>query len=116
MNDGQILTIILMILPCFLIALVAGRFIIPWLQAMKAGQTIREVGPSWHMSKTGTPAMGGTIFILASLIGVLVMGFVFGAWTSSLVFAFAFVFGTIGFLDDFFKVKKKQNLGPYQKR
>ncbi len=111
MKDGQILTTILMILPCFLISLVAGRFIIPWLRAMKAGQTIREVGPSWHMSKTGTPAMGGLIFILTSLLGTVVMGFVFGSWTSALVFAFALVFGAIGFLDDFFKVKKKQNLG-----
>ena len=111
MKDGQILTTILMIVPCFLIALVAGRFLIPWLRAMKAGQTIREVGPSWHMSKTGTPAMGGLIFILTSLIGTVVMGFVFGTWTSALVFAFALVFGAIGFLDDFFKVKKKQNLG-----
>ena len=111
MKDGQILTTILMFVPCFLIALVAGRFLIPWLRAMKAGQTIREVGPSWHMSKTGTPAMGGLIFILTSLIGTVVMGFVFGTWTSALVFAFALVFGAIGFLDDFFKVKKKQNLG-----
>lgn len=111
MKDGQILTTILMIVPCFAIALIAGRFIIPWLRAMKAGQTIREVGPSWHMSKTGTPAMGGLIFILTSLLGTVVMGFVFGSWTSALVFAFALVFGAIGFLDDFFKVKKKQNLG-----
>ena len=110
-NDGHILTTILTIIPCFLIALVAGRFIIPWLRAMKAGQTIREVGPSWHMSKTGTPAMGGLIFILTTLIGTLGMGFAFGSWTSALVFAFALVFGAIGFLDDFFKVKKKQNLG-----
>ncbi|MBQ1409770.1 MAG: phospho-N-acetylmuramoyl-pentapeptide-transferase [Oscillospiraceae bacterium] len=111
MKDGQILSTILMIVPCFVIALVAGRFLIPWLRAMKAGQTIREAGPSWHMSKTGTPAMGGLIFILTALIGTVVMGFVFGAWTSALVFAFALVFGAIGFLDDFFKVKKKQNLG-----
>ena len=111
MKDGQILSTILLTLPCFVVALVAGRFIIPWLRAMKAGQTIREVGPSWHMSKTGTPAMGGLIFILTALIGTVVMGFVFGAWTSALVFAFALVFGAIGFLDDFFKVKKKQNLG-----
>ena len=111
MKDGQILTTILMILPCFLLALGAGRVIIPWLRAMKAGQTIREVGPTWHMGKTGTPAMGGLIFILTSLVGTLVMGFVFGTWTAALVFAFALVFGAIGFLDDFFKVKKKQNLG-----
>ncbi len=111
MKDGQILTTILLVVPCFLVALAAGRLIIPWLRAMKAGQTIREVGPSWHMSKTGTPAMGGLIFILASLLGTVVMGFLYWSWTSLLVFAFALVFGAIGFLDDYFKVKKKQNLG-----
>ena len=111
MKDGQILTTILLVLPCFAIALAAGRFIIPWLRALKAGQTIREVGPKWHNSKAGTPAMGGLIFILAACLGVLVLSLVFGTWTSALVFAFALVFGAIGFLDDFRKVKKKQNEG-----
>ncbi len=111
MKDGQILAAILSILPCFVIALIAGKFIIPWLRAMKAGQTIREVGPKWHNSKAGTPAMGGLVFILTALIGTLVLCLIFNVWTSALVFAFALVFGAIGFLDDYFKVKKKQNLG-----
>ena len=111
MKDGQILAAIISIAACFGIALIAGRFIIPWLRALKAGQTIREVGPKWHNTKAGTPAMGGLIFILAALIGVVVLGFVTGAWSSALVFAFALVFGAIGFLDDFRKVKKKQNEG-----
>jgi len=111
MKDGQILAIILSILPCFVLALVAGRFIIPWLRALKAGQTIREIGPKWHNSKAGTPAMGGLIFILTALVGTVVMSLVTGSWSSALVFAFSLVFGAIGFLDDFFKVKKKQNLG-----
>ena len=111
MIDRQILTIMLSIIPAYLIALIAGWFIIPWLRAMKAGQTIREIGPTWHASKSGTPAMGGLIFILASAIGTLVLCLIFKSWTAMLVFAFALVFGAIGFLDDFFKVKKKQNLG-----
>ena len=111
MTEGSILTIILSMLPCFVIALIAGRFIIPWLRAMKAGQTIREIGPKWHASKAGTPAMGGLIFILTALIGTLVLGAITKAWTSAFVFAFAGIFGAIGFLDDYFKVKKKQNLG-----
>lgn len=111
MTDGQTLTILLSMIPAFLIALIAGRFIIPWLRAMKAGQTIREIGPTWHASKAGTPAMGGLIFILASAVGTLVLCLIVKQWTAMLVFAFALVFGAIGFLDDFFKVKKKQNLG-----
>ena len=111
MTDGQILTIILSIVPCFGIALVAGKLIIPWLRALKTGQTIREIGPTWHASKAGTPAMGGLIFILTALIGTVVLSLVGKDWTSMLVFAFALVFGAIGFVDDFFKVKKKQNMG-----
>ena len=111
MNDGQLIAALAAVAACCGIALIAGRFIIPWLRALKAGQTIREVGPKWHNSKAGTPAMGGLIFILAALIGVLVLSLVTGTWSSALVFAFALVFGAIGFLDDFRKVKKKQNEG-----
>ena len=111
MKDGQIFATILMILPCFLIALWWGKELIPWLRAMKAGQTIREIGPKWHNSKAGTPAMGGLVFIVTALIGTLGLCIAFGRWTSMLVFAFALVFGVIGFIDDYFKVKKKQNLG-----
>ena len=111
MKDTQILAAIVSIIPCFLIGLVAGRIIIPWLRAMKAGQTIREVGPKWHNSKAGTPAMGGLVFILTALLGTLALCLFFKSWTSALVFAFALIFGAIGFLDDYFKVKKKQNLG-----
>lgn len=111
MKDGQILAVILSILPCFALALVAGRLIIPWLRALKAGQTIREIGPKWHNSKAGTPAMGGLIFILTAFLGTLILSQALNTWTSFLVFAFALIFGAIGFLDDFFKVKKKQNLG-----
>lgn len=111
MKEGHILAAIIAILPCFLIALVAGRLIIPMLRALKAGQPIKEIGPNWHKSKEGTPAMGGLIFILASLLGILALGLITGRWTSLLIFAFALVFAGIGFLDDFFKIKKKKNDG-----
>ena len=112
MTQGQVFATLVFIIPaCFVVALIAGRFIIPWLRALKAGQTIREIGPKWHNTKAGTPAMGGLIFILTSFMGTIAMCLVSGKWTSALVFAFALVFGAIGFLDDFFKVKKKQNLG-----
>ena len=111
MTQGQIIATIISIIPCFLIALIAGRFIIPWLRALKAGQTIREIGPKWHNTKAGTPAMGGLVFILAAVIGTVVLCGITGYWDSAVVLAFALFFGAIGFLDDFFKVKKKQNLG-----
>ena len=111
MTNGQIAAIILSVLPCFAVALLAGKFLIPRLRALKAGQTIREIGPKWHNSKAGTPAMGGLIFIFTALVGTVGAALAFGTWLPLLVFAFALVFGIIGFIDDFIKVKKKRNLG-----
>lgn len=102
--------ILLTVPAAFLLALLLGRVIIPWLRALKAGQSIREIGPKWHNSKAGTPAMGGIIFITASLISILA-GIGTGEWTHVLVLGFAVAFGIVGFVDDFIKVKKKQNEG-----
>ena len=63
MLDRQIITIILAAVCSFALALLAGRLVIPALRALKAGQSIREIGPSWHNSKAGTPTMGGIAFI-----------------------------------------------------
>ena len=86
----------------------------PALRRWKAGQSIKEDGPTWHMSKQGTPTMGGLMFILATIIVVLVFNgpaILSGDWTSVIVLVFALVFGAIGFLDDYAKIKKKENTG-----
>ena len=54
----------------FLIAAVSGLFLIPLLHRLKFGQEIREEAPKWHQKKSGTPTMGGFIFILASFLGL----------------------------------------------
>lgn len=98
----------------FVLALVFGRLCIPMLRALKAGQSIREIGPSWHNSKAGTPTMGGIMFIAATVLCVVAAGWrsmLAGSLTHLYVLAFALVFGLIGFLDDFVKVKYKRNLG-----
>ena len=98
----------------FLFATAFGKFYIPWLRKQKAGQEIKENGPTWHMAKTGTPTMGGVIFILAVTFVCLTIGLpslVKGNWVHIFVLLFALVFGAIGFLDDYEKLKKKQNLG-----
>ena len=109
----EIIQIILIAVCAFALALVLGRFLIPALRALKAGQSIREDGPTWHNAKSGTPTMGGLIFIagLLLLIPFGWRGMKNGDWTHLLVLAFSLVFGIIGFLDDFFKVKFKRNLG-----
>ena len=81
---------------------------------MKAEQAIQEDGPVWHMKKQGTPTMGGIIFILGTVIAVLIVGFNemrSGNYSHIYVLVFALIFALIGFLDDYEKVKKKQNLG-----
>lgn len=104
--------IIVTILCAFIVGLILGKVYIPMLHALKAGQSIREIGPKWHSSKNGTPTIGGIIFITAMLVCVFAgIGNQEGDYTHLLVLAFALVFGAIGFIDDFFKVKYKRNLG-----
>lgn len=98
----------------FLFATAFGKFYIPWLRRQKAGQEIKSNGPTWHMSKTGTPTMGGVMFIAAVAFVCLTIGFdgmLHGDFVHIFVLLFALVFGAIGFLDDWEKLKKKQNLG-----
>ncbi len=98
----------------FAISAVLGKFLIPMLRRLKAGQSIKEDGPTWHMSKQGTPTMGGIMFIAATVVTALVLNLAEAArgdWTWLVVLLFALIFGVIGFIDDYAKVKKKENTG-----
>ncbi len=98
----------------FVSAAVIGKFLIPALRRLKAGQSIKEDGPTWHMSKQGTPTMGGLMFILAMALAVVVSGWQLmleGQYNHLVVFGFALVFGVIGFIDDFQKLRHKANEG-----
>ena len=95
-------------------AAIGGKLILPALRRLKAGQSIREDGPTWHAGKSGTPTMGGLMFILGIGVAVLAAGWPQmrqGVYTHLYVYLFALVFGAIGFFDDYQKVKKHQNLG-----
>lgn len=108
------LKLTLALVMAFITAVIVGRFYVPWLKKIKAGQEIKENGPTWHMSKSGTPTMGGVIFISACSLVCLTVGFDSmrsGDFTHIFVLLFALVFGAIGFLDDWEKLRKKQNLG-----
>ena len=88
-----------------------GYFLIPLLRALKAGQSIREVGPTWHNNKAGTPMMGGIMFILAAILCLLFHIPTMEDYSVFYVLILALCFGFIGFLDDFTKMKFKRNLG-----
>ena len=88
-----------------------GRLLLPVLRALKAGQSIREVGPTWHNNKAGTPMMGGLMFIFASILCLLGNLTFMTDYTVFYVLVLALCFGFIGFLDDFTKVRYHRNLG-----
>jgi len=90
---------------------IIGYFLIPILRTIKAGQSIREVGPTWHNYKAGTPMMGGLMFIAAAVICLLCNIPFMEDFTVFYVLAISMCYGAIGFVDDFCKLKKKQNMG-----
>ena len=92
------------------ISLGLGKFLIEKLRLLQVGQHIREEGPQSHHAKKGTPTMGGILIIVSVLIPTLLWAnpqniFVWIAMMSMLAF------GGIGFIDDYRKVTRKQNLG-----
>jgi len=100
----------LTILICFVASTILGPILIPVLIKLKFGQSIREIGPKWHEKKSGTPTMGGIIFILSLIIGVIAT-YKYMDFKSYLVLFCTLGFGVVGFLDDFIKVVLKRNLG-----
>lgn len=108
------MTYILSFIVAFGVAAIAGQILIPVLRRLKAGQSIREDGPTWHMSKQGTPTMGGLMFIFAMGAAILLAGWeelTLGNRNHLYVFLFALVFGVIGFIDDFQKLRHHANEG-----
>ncbi|RKQ88484.1 phospho-N-acetylmuramoyl-pentapeptide-transferase [Brockia lithotrophica] len=93
----------------FLATLLIGPAAIPLLRWLKAGQSIREEGPRWHAKKSGTPTMGGLIFLGGALFALAF----FGHWTPETAFLLVATLGyaAIGFADDFLKVVYRRNLG-----
>lgn len=99
----------------FVVSVLCVYIEIPILRKKQAGQNIREEGPQSHLSKAGTPSMGGIAIIIAVVIGTLVGRFF--TMDTVIILLFFVLFGTIGFLDDYLKIIKNNNLGlrAYQK-
>ena len=110
--------LILTIIAAFVMAIVFGPVVIPWLRRMKFGQTIYDLGPQSHKKKQGIPTMGGVIFALPALIAALAFAQNDTRWDFLLIAVVCAVgFGLVGFVDDFIKVKLHRSLGltPKQK-
>ncbi len=96
-------------LVAFAVSAVAAPLVLPVLRKLKFGQEIREEGPSWHNTKSGTPTMGGIVFIFATAVSCIIM--LYHSFKGIMLLYLSVSFGIIGFIDDYIKVAKKRNLG-----
>ena len=112
--------IFISIIIAFIVALILGPIVIPMLKRLKIGQSIREDGPQSHLSKSGTPTMGGLIIFISLIITLLASVILDKSMLNKNMYVLllsTFGFGLIGFIDDYIIVAKKRNLGlkAYQK-
>lgn len=98
----------------FILAVIFGVILIPFLRSLKAGQRLSIYLEGRHSSKSGTPTMGGLIFIIPTLITMLLL-YLFGKITISynlLIILFTFLgYFLIGFIDDYLIIKRNNNAG-----
>ena len=93
-----------------LITLLLGKWIISKLQQYQIGQVIRSDGPESHQDKEGTPTMGGVLILFAFFTSVII----WGDWRNPflwIVIVTALLFSSIGFIDDYLKIKKQNSDG-----
>jgi phospho-N-acetylmuramoyl-pentapeptide-transferase len=90
--------------------LLLGKWIISKLQQYQIGQVIRSDGPKSHQDKEGTPTMGGVLILFAFFTSVII----WGDWRNPflwIVIVTALLFSSIGFIDDYLKIKKQNSDG-----
>ena len=97
-------------LTALFLCIVLGPWLIARLRAFQIGQYIREDGPKSHMSKAGTPTMGGLLIIISIVVPTLLWANLRNPYIWIAMFALV-AFGAIGFIDDYAKVRRKRNLG-----
>lgn len=102
-------TVVMSVVISFVISVLLGPVIIPFLRRLKVGQTVRDDGPQTHLKKSGTPTMGG-ILILISIVATSVLYVKDYPKIMPILFA-TLGFGLIGFLDDYIKVVLKRSMG-----
>ena len=97
------------------IALILGNYLVKLFKSLKFTQAIREKGPSSHKEKKiNVPTMGGLIFLVPLFLIILVFCYLNGAFLTLdliVVLSIVLIMATLGFVDDFLKIKKKHNKG-----
>src|SRR5438045_2752550 len=101
---------VLACLTALAVSLVLGPLVIRKLTAYKIGQAVRDDGPQSHLTKAGTPTMGGALVLLSILITTLLWGDLTNRFVW-VVLVVTFGFGAIGWVDDYRKVVKNNPKG-----
>lgn len=98
----------------FILSIVIGFILVPFLRKKKIGQTVSVFLKNKHKEKDGVPTMGGLIFILSTVITIILLLITNKIEYTTNLFIILFVFigyGLIGFIDDFLIIKRKNNIG-----
>ncbi len=98
------------VLTALIVSFVFGKPVIAWLRRLKVGQHVRDDGPKTHLSKQGTPTMGGVLIIIALAVTTLLWSDLTNKYVWVVLFA-TLAFGGIGFWDDYLKLVKKRSRG-----
>ena len=98
------------VLTALIVSFLLGPSMIAWLRRLKVGQQVRVDGPQTHLTKQGTPTMGGLLIIASLATSVLLWSDLTNKYVWVVLFA-TLAFGGIGFWDDYLKVVKKHSTG-----
>lgn len=107
--SGKLMMVIFPLLIAFAVSAISGKFLIPYLRKVKAGQTERGYGPKSHLQKSGTPNMGGLMIILGITVSCLIFAVRYPEVVPVLILTIGF--GAVGFIDDYLKVVKHASDG-----
>ncbi|MEJ2416927.1 MAG: phospho-N-acetylmuramoyl-pentapeptide-transferase, partial [Exilibacterium sp.] len=92
------------------LSLLLGPWMIRRLNILQIGQSVRDDGPQSHLSKSGTPTMGGTLILAAIFVSSLLWSDLSNRYVW-VVLIVTFIFGAVGFVDDYRKVIEKNSRG-----
>ena len=95
------------------VSLIGTRLLILWLTRLRLGQPIRDDGPEGHMTKAGTPTMGGLAIVGGAFLGYVLSDLYRGIYTRTGIFVMLAIVsgGFVGLLDDWIKVVRERSLG-----